>query len=211
MQRETADLVVIGGGITGAGVAYAAARRGLSVMLLEAQDFVSGTSSRSTKLVHGGLRYLAMGDVRLVRESALERKSIQRIAPHLAVPAWMLLPARSPAARLKWRLAIGAYERLGAVAPSERHRTWTDGNLKREEPALAERFRSANAYREYRTDDARPDQDAAHDQPDREPHGQHRLLHAQRQALAQRLDDPALGERRDPTRTAELPQDPRSS
>ncbi|MDJ0790098.1 MAG: FAD-dependent oxidoreductase, partial [Myxococcota bacterium] len=66
-ERETFDLAVIGGGITGAGIAREAALRGLSVALLEARDFASGTSSRSSKLIHGGLRYLAMGDVALVR------------------------------------------------------------------------------------------------------------------------------------------------
>jgi len=70
------DMVVVGGGITGAGIARHGAQAGLSVALLEAEDFAAGTSSRSTKLIHGGLRYLAMGDVALVREGALERKSV---------------------------------------------------------------------------------------------------------------------------------------
>src|SRR3990172_3604227 len=76
LERERFDCVVIGGGITGAGIAREAARRGLAVALLEASDYAAGTSSRSSKLIHGGLRYLAMGDVALVRSTALERKRI---------------------------------------------------------------------------------------------------------------------------------------
>ena len=85
LRAETFDVVVIGAGITGAGIARDAAMRGLRVALVEAADFASGTSSRSTKLVHGGLRYLAQGDVGLVREAASERAHVQRIAPHLAI------------------------------------------------------------------------------------------------------------------------------
>ncbi|HXX46903.1 MAG TPA: FAD-dependent oxidoreductase, partial [Myxococcota bacterium] len=92
LERERFDLAIIGGGITGAGLARDAALRGLSVALFEAEDFAAGTSSRSSKLIHGGLRYLALGDVGLVRESALERKVIFRLAPHLAERRWMVLP-----------------------------------------------------------------------------------------------------------------------
>src|SRR5512134_2259909 len=97
LEAEAFDLAVIGGGIGGAGIAREAARRGLRVALLEARDFAAGTSSRSSKLIHGGLRYLAMGDVPLVRSTALERKEVRRIAPHLAEPRWMVVPARSRA------------------------------------------------------------------------------------------------------------------
>ncbi|MEZ1768859.1 FAD-dependent oxidoreductase, partial [Pseudomonas aeruginosa] len=82
------DLLVIGGGITGAGVARDGAMRGLRVALIEAQDFASGSSSRSSKMIHGGLRYLAQGEVGLVREAASERKVLHDIAPHLAQPSW---------------------------------------------------------------------------------------------------------------------------
>src|SRR5689334_4601282 len=84
LSADVFDVVVIGGGITGAGIARDAAMRGLSVALLEARDFAAGTSSRSSKLVHGGIRYLAQGDMALVREAALERKTVRNIAPHLA-------------------------------------------------------------------------------------------------------------------------------
>jgi len=81
LAEETFDLLVIGGGITGAGIARDAALRGLRVALVEKDDFGHGTSSRSSKLVHGGLRYLQYGEVRLVRESARERAVLRRIAP----------------------------------------------------------------------------------------------------------------------------------
>src|SRR5213592_4703825 len=80
------DLLVIGGGITGAAVARDAALRGLTVAVVERTDWAAGTSSRSSKLIHGGVRYLELGDVGLVRESANERAVVRRLAPHLAEP-----------------------------------------------------------------------------------------------------------------------------
>ncbi len=155
LERERHDCVVIGGGISGAGVALAAAQRGLSVALLEAEDFASGTSSRSSKLIHGGLRYLAMGDFGLVRKTALERKEIHRLAPHLAVPRWMVVPARSRTGMLKMRAAVTTYEKLGAVERADLHRNWTAEEIGREEPAIdREVYRYACVYREYLTDDA---------------------------------------------------------
>ena len=136
LQSTTFDVVVIGGGITGPGIAREATRRGLSVALVEADDFAAGTSSRSSKLIHGGLRYLAMGDVPLVRETALERKRVHALAPHLAEPCWMLTPARSWAGLLKFRAGIGTYEKLGAVDEVDRHQTWRHDELERNEPLL---------------------------------------------------------------------------
>ena len=156
LAAERFDLAIVGGGITGAGLAREAALRGLSVVLFEAQDFASGTSSRSSKLIHGGLRYLALGDVALGRESALERKVIFRLAPHLAERRWMVLPVRSRAALLKFRAAITTYEKLGAVERDDLHQNWNAEDLEREEPALDRtEWRFACAYREYLTDDAR--------------------------------------------------------
>jgi glycerol-3-phosphate dehydrogenase len=156
LERERFDCVVIGGGITGAGIAREAALRGLSVALLEARDFAAGTSSRSSKLIHGGLRYLAMGDVALVRDTALERKRVFALAPHLAERRWMLVPARSMAALLKFRVGLTTYEKLGAVEDADRHRNWNADELAREEPLLRrDRFPYACVYREYLTDDAR--------------------------------------------------------
>ena len=94
-QSETFDVVVIGGGVTGTGVALDAASRGLSVCLVERRDYAAGTSSRSSKLVHGGLRYLEQKDFGLVREALHERKTLLRdVAPHLVRPAPFLLPLR---------------------------------------------------------------------------------------------------------------------
>src|SRR5437660_4442663 len=93
LAGERFDVVVIGGGITGAGVALDAASRGYSVALVEKTDFASGTSSRSSKLVHGGLRYLQKFDLGLVREALLERQLMVRLAPHLVAPLQMVVPA----------------------------------------------------------------------------------------------------------------------
>src|SRR5579872_5117944 len=93
LQDERFDVVVIGGGITGAGVALDAASRGYSVALVEKSDFASGTSSRSSKLVHGGLRYLQNFDLGLVREALLERQLMVRLAPHLVRPLPMVVAA----------------------------------------------------------------------------------------------------------------------
>ncbi len=156
LGSERFDCAVIGGGITGAGIAREATQRGLTVALLEAEDFSSGTSSRSSKLIHGGLRYLAMGDIALVRETALERKEIHRLAPHLAEPRWVVVPTRSRTGLLKMRAGITTYEKLGAVAEAELHRNWSRRELESEEPNLdRSRFAHACVYREYLTDDAR--------------------------------------------------------
>src|SRR5690242_16626293 len=93
LAGERFDVVVIGGGITGAGVALDAASRGYSVALVEKADFASGTSSRSSKLVHGGLRYLQNFDLGLVREALLERRLMVRLAPHLVKPLPLVVPA----------------------------------------------------------------------------------------------------------------------
>src|ERR1700689_5921984 len=93
LAEERFDVLVIGGGITGAGVALDAASRGYSVALVEQADFASGTSSRSSKLVHGGLRYLQNFDLGLVREALLERQLMVRLAPHLVRPLPLVVPA----------------------------------------------------------------------------------------------------------------------
>src|SRR5947199_1383849 len=93
LAGERFDVVVIGGGITGAGVALDAASRGYSVALIERGDFACGTSSRSSKLVHGGLRYLQSFDLGLVREALLERQLMVKLAPHLVRPLQIVVPA----------------------------------------------------------------------------------------------------------------------
>lgn len=156
LEKHEFDLVVIGGGITGAGVLREAALRGLSVALLEAGDFGSGTSSKSTKLIHGGIRYLAMGHVHVVREAARERKRVHLLAPHLAEPMSLILPAHNILQHLKYRTGVTVYEYLGQVDAADRHFNLGGEDLNRREPLLdTEAFPWACIYREYLTDDAR--------------------------------------------------------
>jgi glycerol-3-phosphate dehydrogenase len=93
VTSERFDVVVVGGGITGAGVALDAASRGYSVALVERDDYAVGTSSRSSKMVHGGLRYLQNFDLGLVREALLERQLMVQLAPHLVYPTPFIVPA----------------------------------------------------------------------------------------------------------------------
>ena len=108
------DLAIIGGGINGTGIARDAAGRGLSVLLIEQNDLASGTSSKSTKLIHGGLRYLEFYAFRLVREALIEREVLIRIAPHLTRPLRFVLPHHS-GLRPAWMLRLGLflYDHLG--------------------------------------------------------------------------------------------------
>jgi len=156
LKTEQFDLLVIGGGITGAGIARDAAMRGLHVALVEAQDFASGTSSRSTKLIHGGLRYLAQGDINLVRESASERAVLEILAPHLAQTQHFLLPVPSKAAQIKFRTGLWAYEKLGNVADIDTHKVLSMNEIHSQEPALQTNgWHSAITYGECITEDAR--------------------------------------------------------
>jgi glycerol-3-phosphate dehydrogenase len=151
------DLLVVGGGITGAGVAREAALRGLSVVLLDRGDFACGTSSRSSKLIHGGIRYLAQGDLGLVREAARERSILRTIAPHLARPVRMLIPASSRAARVKLAAGLWTFEKLAGDADDAGHQFLDRSAVARLEPGLREGSISggAVAFTEYATDDAR--------------------------------------------------------
>ena len=156
LEDETFDILVIGGGITGAGIARDAALRGLSVCLVEARDFASGTSSRSSKMVHGGLRYLVQGDVSIVREAATERRTLRRIAPHLATTLPMVVMAKGRAGMAKFRAGLWSYEKLGKVDPAERHEAVSASELRQREPHLiTDGFAGAICYPEYLTDDAR--------------------------------------------------------
>ncbi|MDX2166232.1 MAG: glycerol-3-phosphate dehydrogenase/oxidase [Deltaproteobacteria bacterium] len=150
------DLLVIGGGITGVGVARDAALRGLSVALLERRDFASGTSSRSSKLIHGGLRYLQQADVGLVREAATERYAVRKLAPHLARPVQMLFPIYSRASYAKMSAALWTYDKLASVSDEERHRMLGREETLALEPRLqADHLYAGGLYYEYLTDDAR--------------------------------------------------------
>lgn len=156
LAEQRFDVIVVGGGITGAGVARDAALRGLSVALVERRDFASGTSSRSSKLIHGGLRYLQQGDVGLVREAATERYAVRKLAPHLARPVQMLVPARSRASYAKLSVGLWTYDRLAGVSDDERYRMLSKPETLALEPRLrADRIYGAGLYYEYLTDDAR--------------------------------------------------------
>lgn len=156
LGRETFDVLIVGGGITGAGVARQAARAGFRVALVERDDFASGTSGRSTKLIHGGLRYLAQGEVGLVREAARERAVLRRQAPHLAEPAPVLIPVWHPEPPARLRVGLAFYDRLAGVPPAMRHRILDAAAALAEEPALRrEGLRAAGTTWEFVTDDAR--------------------------------------------------------
>jgi glycerol-3-phosphate dehydrogenase len=121
------DILIIGGGIMGAGIALDAASRGFKVLLAEKQDFASGTSSRSTKLIHGGLRYLKNLEFNLVRAVASERKILHQNAPHLVLPEPMLIPILEGTSYGYWPTKAGLtlYDFLGNVEAPERHRMLT--------------------------------------------------------------------------------------
>jgi len=156
LEAELFDLVVIGGGVTGAGVARDAAERGLSVALLDAGDYARGTSSRSSKMIHGGLRYLAQGDTGLVKEAASERQVLRRIAPHLTRYAPFLVPAPSLASVAKLRAGLWLFEKLGQARAEERHELWSAAEVAEREPLLkTDHLAAAAVYPEFLTDDAR--------------------------------------------------------
>ena len=147
---------MVGGGITGAGVAREAALRGLTVVLLEKADFASGTSSRSSKLIHGGIRYLEQGDIGLVREAARERAVLRAIAPHLAIPTPMMIPAGSRAGRLKLAAGLWSFARLASGQGDEQHRQLGARATYDFEPRLKrEPLAGSVIMSEYATDDAR--------------------------------------------------------
>jgi len=158
MATEEFDVLVVGGGVVGTGVALDAATRGLSVALVEARDWAAGTSSRSSKLIHGGLRYLEQRDFGLVREALTERGLLlNRIAPHLVRPVPFLLPLRH---RVWERFYIGAgvllYDTMGGARALPRHRHLTKSAALRRAPALRpESLVGAIQYYDAQVDDAR--------------------------------------------------------
>jgi len=139
LHRQSFDVLVVGGGIIGAGVARDAARRGLSVALFEQADFGSGTTSGSTRLIHGGLRYLEMLDFGLVRLDLREREILLRIAPHLVTPLRFVLPFyRQPLhTRLKMRAGMWLYDLLSFDRSLEGHRMLTAEAARDAEPRLS--------------------------------------------------------------------------
>lgn len=158
VSQETFDLVVIGGGITGGGIALDAASRGMKVALLEKGDFASGTSSKSTKLIHGGLRYLKQFDFWLVKEVGSERAIVHKLAPHLVLPEKMLLPLIEGGSYGKWLTSIGlkVYDILAQVTGDDKRQMLEKKEALKLEPLLPKKIlNGAGYYAEYRTDDSR--------------------------------------------------------
>jgi len=158
LSSDTFDLVVIGGGITGGGIALDAASRGLKVALVEKGDFASGTSSKSTKLIHGGLRYLKQFDFWLVKEVGSERAIVHKLAPHLVLPEKMLLPLIENGSYGKWLTSIGlkVYDILAQVTGDDKRKMLEKKEALKLEPLLPKKIlKGAGYYAEYRTDDAR--------------------------------------------------------
>ncbi|MEP7087069.1 MAG: glycerol-3-phosphate dehydrogenase, partial [Gemmatimonadota bacterium] len=152
------DVLVIGGGITGAGVARDAAMRGLSVALVEASDFASGTSSRSSRLVHGGVRYLEHGQLGLVFEACRERRILATIAPHLVRPLQFIWPVYEKARIKLWKLRAGLmlYDALALGRNLGRHRTLSVHVVTALEPELRHMGMTGGAsYFDAATDDIR--------------------------------------------------------
>ncbi|MBD2845470.1 FAD-dependent oxidoreductase [Paenibacillus sp. IB182496] len=158
MAGATYDVLIIGGGITGAGIALDAASRGMRTAVIEMQDFAAGTSSRSTKLVHGGLRYLKQLEVKMVAEVGKERAIVYENGPHVTTPEWMLLPLYQGGTfgRFSTSLGLRAYDFLAGVKRAERRSMLSAEEALRREPLLRkEGLLGGGYYVEYRTDDAR--------------------------------------------------------
>ena len=152
------DLLVIGGGITGAGIARDAAMRGIRTCLVDAADFGHGTSSRSSRLIHGGLRYLEQGWLRLVFEASRERRILLRIAPHLVRPLPFVFPVHAASRVGRARLAAGLwlYDLLSLFRNVHGHRMLSRRSVQRIEPRLRDRdLRGGAIYYDGWCDDAR--------------------------------------------------------
>jgi glycerol-3-phosphate dehydrogenase len=159
LEEDRFDLLVIGGGINGAGIAREAALRGLRTALVDKGDFASGTSSRSSKLIHGGFRYLETGEFRLVLEASRERELLRRrVAPHLVRPQRFFYPLYAGGPLRPWRLRAGLilYDLLAAFRNVGRHRMVERAEAPLIEPELRSgRLRGGALYHDCVTDDAR--------------------------------------------------------
>jgi len=158
LLSQTFDLLVIGGGITGAGVAREAAMRGLTTVLVDQGDLAGGTSSRSSRLIHGGLRYLEHGELRLVFEACRERRILLKLAPHLVQPLAFVFPVSRGDRVPLWKLAAGMllYDGLAAFRNVRRHRLLGKRRIQELEPGLKDRGLVGGAlYYDAQCDDAR--------------------------------------------------------
>ena len=158
IRNQIFDLLIIGGGITGAGIALDAVSRGMKVLLVEMQDFAEGTSSRSTKLVHGGLRYLKKLQIKEVAQLGRERAIVYENGPHVTTPVWMLLPFYKDGTFGPFSTALGlkVYDVLAGVKKEERRFMLNAEKTLQQEPLLKkDGLLGSGVYVEYRTDDAR--------------------------------------------------------
>ncbi|WP_347862413.1 glycerol-3-phosphate dehydrogenase/oxidase [Salimicrobium sp. PL1-032A] len=158
LTEQEWDVLVIGGGITGAGIALDASSRGMNTALVEMQDYAAGTSSRSTKLVHGGLRYLKQFEVKMVAEVGKEREIVYENGPHVTTPEWMMLPFYKEGNFGPFSTNVGlmVYDYLAGVKKSERRRMFSPKEAMEREPLVnGENLKGAGFYVEYKTDDAR--------------------------------------------------------
>lgn len=158
IEQQEFDLLVIGGGITGAGIALDASLRGLKVCLIEKEDYASGTSSKSTKLIHGGLRYLKQMEFKLVHDVGTERRIVYENARNLVRPEKMILPIvkNGSLSKTLTAIALWTYDFLGGVHPSERKKMLSFQEVTALEPSIKKSdLLSGAIYYEYRTDDAR--------------------------------------------------------
>lgn len=158
LERERFDLLIIGGGITGAAIAHRAALQGFRVALVEQHDFASGTSSRSSRLIHGGLRYLKHGQVRLVRRCLQQQQRLAQAAPHLVRPLALLLPLYGQSTARLWahRGGMALYRALQPWGSALPHERLAAASLLAEEPLLPHAgLQSGYLCREYLTHDAR--------------------------------------------------------
>lgn len=158
LESKPYDIVIIGGGITGAGIARDAASRGLSVLLIEKKDFAWGTSSRSSKLIHGGVRYLENFEFHLVKESTHERARLWKLAPQLVTPMPFLFPAYKDSRVPLWKLNIGLwlYDLLSGFQVPQVHQKFSPKQLAEMEPELKQKdLTGAIHYFDGATDDAK--------------------------------------------------------
>lgn len=158
MAAGQLDLVVIGSGVTGAGVARDAAMRGIRTGIIDKGDFASGTSGKSSRLIHGGLRYLEMGHLGLVFEASRERRTLLRIAPHLVWPRSFIFPIHSGSRIPRWKLLAGLwlYDILALFRNVRRHEALSKQELIRAEPNLRQKGLKGGArYYDAQCDDSR--------------------------------------------------------